>query len=102
MFSQSISSILIIKKGYSKIKKKSQLTFDISPVPKLPSKPKIKITPVKKKPKPDMLSKDVIIAWNLKYDEERRIGTLLRSDKEFGLDILKEIIHWKFYTLPGR
>ena len=96
-----------IKKTQSQ-KHHNPVRFDLKPVYR--SKPKFKVTPVSEKPKPDLLAKDEIIKWNTKYDEdhpwwnegEQRIGSQLREEKEFGLDTLKEIIHWKFYTLPGR
>jgi len=56
------------------------------------------------------LSKQDILELAAKYDEdypwwtseEKRIGDQLRRDSEFGMDTLKEIIHWKFKSLPGR
>ena len=58
---------------------------------------------------PDPFIEDIQY-WAAKYDEdhpwwtteEQRIGELIRANNEFGLDTLKEIVHWKFYTLPGR
>ena len=58
---------------------------------------------------PDPFFEDIQY-WAAKYDEdhpwwtaeEQRIGELIRVNNEFGLDTLKEIVHWKFYTLPGR
>ena len=55
-------------------------------------------------------SKRDILELAAKYDEEhlwwtseeKRIGDQIREDNEFGMDTLKEIIHWKFLTLPGR
>lgn len=54
--------------------------------------------------------KENILYWAEKYDEdhpwwtdeEQRIGEMIRKNNEFGLNTLKEIVHWKFYTLPGR
>lgn len=48
--------------------------------------------------------------WAAKYDEdhpwwtseEKRIGDKIREDKEFGMETLKEIVEWKFKTVPGR
>lgn len=37
--------------------------------------------------------------WNT---EEKRIGDRLRQNPVFGLETLKEIIHWKFYTVKSR
>jgi len=56
------------------------------------------------------LSKKDILELVAKYDEdhpwwiseEKRIGDQLRRDIEFGMDTLKEIVHWKFKTIPGR
>ena len=56
------------------------------------------------------LSNQDILELAAKYDEEhpwwtseeKRIGDKLRRDNEFGMDPLKEIVHWKFKTLPGR
>lgn len=56
------------------------------------------------------LTYNEIIHWSKKYDldhiwwtvEEERVGKQIRRDNLFGLGILKEIIHWKFLTLPGR
>jgi len=58
----------------------------------------------------EKLTLDEINYWSNKYDqehpwwntEEDRIGKHLRRNQEFGLETLKEIIHWKFLTLPGR
>ena len=60
--------------------------------------------------KSSKLSFDEIIYWANKYDqehkwwntEEERLGKKLRRDQELGLETLKEVIHWKFLTLPGR
>jgi len=56
------------------------------------------------------LSNQDILELATKYDEdypwwtneEKRIGDQIREDNEFGMDTLKEIVHWKFKTLPGR
>jgi len=56
------------------------------------------------------LSNQDILELAAKYDEdhpwwtseEKRIGDQLRRDNAFGMDTLKEIVHWKFKTLPGR
>jgi len=54
------------------------------------------------------LSNQDILELAAKYDEdhpwwtseEKRIGDQLRRDNEFGMDTLKEIVHWKFLTSP--
>ncbi len=54
------------------------------------------------------LSYQDILELATKYDEdhswwtkeEKRIGDQIREDKEFGMDTLKEIVHWKFLTSP--
>jgi len=59
---------------------------------------------------PSSSSIDDIQYWADKYDEEHpwwtveeaRISEILRKNHEFGLQTLREIVHWKFYTLPGR
>ena len=56
------------------------------------------------------LSRTQLLEYAQQYDkdhpwwtsEEKRIGDQLRKDQEFGMDTLKEIVHWKFKTLPGR
>jgi hypothetical protein len=56
------------------------------------------------------LSNQDILELAAKYDEdhpwwtseEKRIRDQLRRDSKFGMDTLKEIIHWKFKSLPGR
>ena len=35
-------------------------------------------------------------------EREKEIGQRINEEKEFGMEILKEIVEWKFYTLPGR
>jgi len=48
--------------------------------------------------------------WAAKYDEdhpwwtseEKRIGNQIREDNELGMETLKEIVEWKFKTVPGR
>ena len=35
-------------------------------------------------------------------ETEKRIGDQLRTNKELGINTLKEIVHWKFEDLPGR
>jgi len=57
-----------------------------------------------------VLSKEEIIRWAQRYDEdhtwwvltEKEIGDQIRLDNEFGMKTLREIVHWKFLTLPGR
>lgn len=59
---------------------------------------------------PSSSSIEDIQYWANKYDEEHpwwmveeaRISEILRKNHEFGLKTLGEIVHWKFYTLPGR
>lgn len=56
------------------------------------------------------LSNQDILELAAKYDEdhlwwtseEERIGDQIREDSEFGMDTLKEIVHWKFLTVPYR
>lgn len=70
----------------------------------------VTITTTKKQEPNEQLTIEQINYWSTKYDqehnwwntEEERLGKYLRRNQEFGLDTLKEIIHWKFLTLPGR
>jgi len=56
------------------------------------------------------LTRDQLIALAEQYDkdypwwtsEEKRIGDQIREDNEFGMETLKEIVEWKFKTVPGR
>jgi len=56
------------------------------------------------------LSKQEILELAAKYDEdhpwwtrkEKEIGDRIRAEQEFGLDTLKEIVEWKFKTVPSR
>ena len=56
------------------------------------------------------LSKQELLKWAKKYDEdhpwwtmkEKEIGDKIRADNEFGLETLKEIVEWKFKTVPSR
>ena len=56
------------------------------------------------------LSKQELLLWANKYDEdhpwwakkEKEIGDKIRADNELGLDTLKEIVEWKFKTVPSR
>lgn len=56
------------------------------------------------------LSKKEILELASKYDEdhpwwtlkERELGNRIRIVNEFGLDVLKEIVDWKFKTVPSR
>lgn len=95
----------------SKPKAVSNNTFDIKHIPRPEERPvEFTLIPIDEIPKHPQLTRDEILNWTHRYDEdhpwwteeEQRIGVQLRQDKEFGLDTLKEIIHWKFYTLPGR
>lgn len=55
-------------------------------------------------------TKNELLSLARKYDsespfwisEEKRIGDQIRRDKQFNMDTLKEIVHWKFLSLPGR
>ena len=56
------------------------------------------------------LSKQEILELAAKYDEdhpwwirkEKEIGNRIRADLKFGLDTLKEIVEWKFKSVPSR
>ena len=56
------------------------------------------------------LSKQEILQWAKKYDDEhpwwtlkeKEIGNNIRANSEFGLETLKEIVEWKFKTVPSR
>ena len=56
------------------------------------------------------LSTQELLQWAKKYDEdhpwwttkEKEIGDKIRGDNEFGLETLKEIVEWKFKTVPSR
>lgn len=57
-----------------------------------------------------VLSKEEILNLSKEYDrvfpwwtqKENELGLKMKIEKEFGIDVLREIIEWKFYTLPGR
>ena len=84
----------------------SDVKFDLKPVSK---KPRYRKTRHQSSHKQE-LNKETIIQWASEYDkdhpwwneEEKRIGNKIHEENEFGLETLYEIIHWKFYTLPGR
>lgn len=101
----------------TQVKNKHKVEFDLKPVGEKPRKSiKYNLTPVSKKQenkkslKPTILTKEQILYWSQKYDqehpwwsnEEKRIRAKIHSENLFGLDILKDIIHWKFYTIPWR
>jgi len=56
------------------------------------------------------LGKEEILDLSKEYDrrflwwtqKENELGKKIKTDKESGIDVLIEIIEWKFYTLPGR
>jgi hypothetical protein len=56
------------------------------------------------------LSKDEVLRLTREYDRafpkwtqrEKALGHRLRADQELGLEGLREVIEWKFATLPGR
>ena len=55
-------------------------------------------------------TREQLIALAEQYDkdypwwtsEEKRIGDQIREDNELGMETLKEIVEWKFKTVPGR
>lgn len=56
------------------------------------------------------LGKEEILSLSKEYDrefpwwtqKENELGKKLKTEKEVSIEILKEMIEWKFYTLPGR
>lgn len=56
------------------------------------------------------LDREEILSLSKEYDsafpwwtqKEKALGQQMKRDKEVGIDVLQEIIEWKFNTLPGR
>jgi hypothetical protein len=85
-----------------------EIDFDLKPKYKRRAR-RIKSSEMREK-KFLVVSKEEIIRWAQRYDEdhtwwvltEKEIGDKIRQDNEFGMKTLREIVHWKFLTLPGR
>ena len=86
------------------------LEFSLAPVIKKPKRAPRRISSGSEEKARLNLTREELQSLVKKYDqespfwvsEEKRIGDQIRKEKQFGMDTLKEIVHWKFLDLPGR